>query len=104
MESWERKRFEEAVNPSLEDMGDVGDFEEPKGIPIVKSCGVCGSPIGPNGEDIYPVPSDYDPDDYEHDYCQGCGGAMMDQENERQRITHEMAMDAQDPDLEGQLG
>lgn len=86
------------------DLGDVGDFEEPKGTPIIKSCGVCGSPLGPNGEDIYPVPSDYNPDDYEHDYCKSCGNDYYNnREPEPMRVSREMAMDAGDPDLEGQL-
>jgi hypothetical protein len=91
--------------PSLQesaDLGDVGDFEEPKGIPITKSCGVCGSPIGPNGEDIDEIPEGYEPNDYEHDYCKSCGNEALGQNYER-RVTRDMAMDAGDPDLEGQL-
>lgn len=68
---------------------------------IVKSCGYCGSPIDENGRDVWPVPDGYDPDKYPHDVCVGC--ANQEQEHhEEYLITHEMALDAGDPDLEGQ--
>lgn len=70
---------------------------------IVKSCGYCGRPLDAKGNDVDEIPEGYDPDKYEHEICISCGTGLMEQENERMRITHEMAMDAQDPSMEGQL-
>lgn len=69
---------------------------------IIKSCGYCGRPMDKNGKDIWPVPEGYNPDNYPHDVCIDCGNEEMSRrEGPQQYVTHEMAMDAQNPDLEG---
>ncbi len=69
---------------------------------IVKSCGYCGRPLDAKGNDVDEIPEGYDPDKYEYDVCISCGNEQQ-HINERIRITHEMAMDACDPSMEGQL-
>ena len=67
---------------------------------IVRSCGYCGAPLNEKGEQVYPVPNDYDPNNYPHDVCKPCGNQMNYEESQRY-VTHEMALDAGDPSLEG---
>lgn len=88
-----KRQFRESVE---EDEGDVSDFPEPKTNPIIAHCGICGAPIGANGP-ITDIPADYDPDDYPRDdICDDCL-----RQQEHHYVTHEMALDAGDPDLEG---
>lgn len=88
-----KRQFRESVE---EDEGDVSDFPEPKTNPIIAHCGICGAPIGANGP-IIDIPADYDPDDYPRDdICDDCL-----RQQEHHYVTHEMALDAGDPDLEG---
>ena len=62
-------------------------------------CGFCGCPLDENGEYVSEIPTDYDPDDYDDNVCSHC--AMEDESHHHMIVTHEMAMDAQDPSLEG---
>lgn len=66
---------------------------------IAFSCGCCGAPCSIDGEQIFPVPEGYNPDAYVHNYCNPCGNEYSAREG--RRVTHEMAMDAGDPSLEG---
>jgi len=92
-----------AMYESVEDIGDISEFPEPTHVPIAASCGMCGSPIGPEGQDVMPedIPASYDPDDYKHEVCMHCADRMAGEE--RMYVTHDMALDAGDPDLEGTL-
>jgi hypothetical protein len=63
------------------------------------SCGYCGAPCDQFGKQL-DIPTGYDPNAYRHDVCVPCGNDQR--EPQRMRVTHEMAMDAQDPSLEGQ--
>lgn len=65
----------------------------------IYSCGVCGAPCTENG-DALSIPKNYDPDDYSHTYC--CQCQYEEEENQKQYVTREMALDAGDPSLEGE--
>lgn len=67
------------------------------------SCGYCGAPLDEDCNEIYPVPDDYNPADYPNEVCKCCSCEIYEQEQEKRYITREMALDAGDPDLEGQL-
>lgn len=83
----------------MEDLDDVSQFPEPTQLPILKSCGSCGAPLGPNDEPIKIIPENYNPDIYEHSVCPSCAYELV--RNERMYATHEMALDAGDLSLEG---
>ena len=93
------RRFD-IFDESVEDVDSVEGFAAPTSTPIISSCGYCGAPLGPNGEDIIDVPDDYDPNAYEHSVCSSCGNEEF--HTGAQRVTRDMAMDAGDLDLEGQ--
>jgi len=67
---------------------------------IAYSCGFCGAPLDSGDNDVWPIPNDYDPNKYVHSVCHHCEAEQYD-EAPKIQVTHEMAMDAQDPDLEG---
>lgn len=77
----------------------VDDCEAPSQPLIAMSCGVCGAPLDAEGNYIENIPEGYDPDAYEHTYCPDCGN--KEREEHRFQVTHEMALDAGDPSLEG---
>jgi len=62
------------------------------------SCGMCGHPCKEDGT-LLEIPKVYNPDLHEHTYCIDCHNAEL--EKERMIVTHEMAMDAEMPELEG---
>jgi hypothetical protein len=62
------------------------------------SCGYCGVPMTKD-HDMLEAPEGYDPCNYEHSVCQSC----YNDEPCRNRVTRDMAIDAGDPSLEGQL-
>ena len=64
-------------------------------------CGFCGSPLDEKGNPIFPVPEGYNPDDYDAAACYSC--AMEDESRHHIIVTREMAMDAEDPSLEGSV-
>ena len=69
---------------------------------IVFSCGMCGAPCNANHEPV-PIPENYNPNGYDHDWCNDCATRELAiQEDNYVQITKDMALDAQDPSLEGQ--
>jgi len=93
-----KKQMQEAT--SDDNIGSVEAFEKPKGVPIIASCGYCGAPIGPNGQDVLDIPENYNPNDYDHGVCSSCGNEEFHTGAQRY-VTREMALDAGDPSLEG---
>lgn len=67
---------------------------------IVYACGYCGVPLDKDMNDVWPMPDGYDPKNYQLMACHHCEAEQYD-EAPKIQVTHEMAMDAQDPDLEG---
>jgi len=62
---------------------------------------MCWAPCDESRE-ILPIPENYNPDDYEHDWCNDCAWKEQRESESWVQITRDMALDAQDPSLEGQ--
>ncbi len=63
-------------------------------------CGWCGHPCKEDGTPWEQIPDDFDPSTIDYKNIQG--SCCEDQEeNQRIQITKEMAMDAEEPEMEG---
>jgi len=70
---------------------------------IFFSCGMCGTPCNIWHDQIPEIPENYNPDNYDHDWCNNCAQEELAmQEDNYVQVTREMSLDAQDPSLEGQ--
>ena len=63
---------------------------------------MCGAPCDEDGDQLKEIPDNYNPNDYEHKWCNSCA-QENENRNEERRVTSEMASDAGDPTLEGTL-